>query len=470
VITLTLLHPMQSVPVQSWIFEHESVVRIGRSTDNHVILYSAVVSRHHVELCQGETGWEIVNLGANGTYLEGRRITKVPVEDGVIIRLARSGPNVQIHLGVKGADTAHPALGEKTVGQRTRQASTAAANIQTSTPSPELVPTSSQQPKTDIGNSTAQITEQRGTHVQTIADIDEANHAVPNSGDKLILSECCQRYVNTERLFCLNCGKPLHTMGTIGAYHVLKVLERDRLGITQLVWQDGQTLMLRTLNPEWASHTEALELFEQEAEQLLKVNHPMLPRFIDVFVAGGQPYLVMQPLYGQSLQQVIATTGTISLQQAIAWILQACHALEYLHQQTPPLIHQDIRPENFLRRASANSDIALVGLYPCRSLKMAIQPDFAGYSAPEQQQGQAFEASDLYALAPTLVYLLTGKSPNPFYTQREQGYRFYPEYVPGLNAELVPILRKLTNPAPDERYPSTTELVKALQALVPLGV
>ncbi|MCY7392181.1 MAG: FHA domain-containing protein, partial [Leptolyngbyaceae cyanobacterium CAN_BIN12] len=101
-ITLTLLHPMQSVPVQSWIFEHESVVRIGRSTDNHVILYSAVVSRHHVELCQGETGWEIVNLGANGTYLEGRRITKVPVEDGVIIRLARSGPNVQIHLGVKG--------------------------------------------------------------------------------------------------------------------------------------------------------------------------------------------------------------------------------------------------------------------------------------------------------------------------------------------------------------------------------
>lgn len=463
---------MQSVPVQSWVFEQESVVRIGRSTDNHVILYSAVVSRHHVELCQGETGWEIVNLGANGTYLEGRRITKVPVEDGVIIRLARSGPNVQIHLGVKGADTTHPALGEKTVGQRTRQASTAAANIQTSTPSTELTPTSSQHPKTDISNSTAQSAEQRGTHVQTIVDVE--SEVLPNSGlnsdDKLILSNCCQRYVGTERLFCLDCGKPLNTLGTIGTYHVVKVLERDRLGITQLVWQDGQTLMLRTLNPEWASHTEALELFEQEAEQLLKVNHPMLPRFIDVFVAGGQPYLVMQPLYGQSLQQVIATTGTVSLQQAIAWVLQACHALEYLHQQTPPLIHQDIRPENLLRRASANSEVALVGLYPCRSLKMAIQPDFAGYSAPEQQQGQAFIASDLYALAPTLVYLITGKPPNTFYTQREQGYRFYPEYVPGIDTELVPILRKLTNPAPDERYNSITEVVEALQELVPIGV
>lgn len=460
---------MQSIPVQSWTFEHEPIVRIGRSTDNHVILYSAVVSRHHVEIRQMETGWEIVNLGANGTYLEGRRITKVSVEDGVIIRLARSGPNVQVHLGVKGVDTVHSELGEKTVGQRVRFNQTAASSLQAATPSPELTSTTSQ-PQTDSGKSTTQISEQRSVHVQTIVDVDEASHKISNSGSKLILSDCCQRYVGTKRLFCLDCGKPLNTLGTIGSYHIVKVLEHDRLGLTQLVWHDGQALMLRTLNPEWASHTEALELFEQEAEQLLKVNHPMLPRFIDVFVAGGQPYLVMQPLYGQSLQEVIATTGPVSLQQAISWVLQACHALEYLHQQTPALIHQDIRPENFLRRASANSEIALVGLYPCRSLKMAIQPDFAGYSAPEQQQGQAFATSDLYALAPTLVYLLTGKPPNAFYTQREQGYRFYPEYVPGINTELIPILRKLTNPAPDERYTVTTELVAALQELVPIGV
>lgn len=460
---------MQSIPVQSWNFEHESVIRIGRSTDNHVILYSAVVSRHHVEICQVETGWEIVNLGANGTYLEGRRITKVPVEDGVIIRLARSGPNVQVHLGVKGSAPVRAELGEKTVGQRTRQTTIAA--VQASAPS--QLTSNIDPPKTGDGNFTAPIAEQQSTHVSTLVDVDEANQAVPNSGlhsRSIILSDCCQRYIGTERLFCLDCGKPLNPLGAIGAYQIVKVLEHDRLGVTQLVWHDGQTLMLRTLNPEWASHTEALELFEQEAKQLLKVNHPMLPRFIDVFVADGQPYLVMQPLYGQSLQQVVATTGAVSLQQAIAWVLQACHALEYLHQRTPPIIHQDIRPENFLRRASANSEIALVGLYPCRSLKMAIQPDFAGYSAPEQQQGQSFATSDVYALAPTLVYLLTRKPPNTFYTQREQGYRFYPEYVPGINTELVPILRKLTNPAPDERYTSIAELVEALQELVPIGV
>ncbi|GAB4191157.1 MAG: hypothetical protein Fur006_34000 [Coleofasciculaceae cyanobacterium] len=97
-ITLTLLHPLQSVPVQSWTFEPESVIRIGRSTDNEVILYSAVVSRHHVEIRRNVSGWEIVSLGANGTYIDGKRITQMPVEDGMIVRLASSGPKIQIHI------------------------------------------------------------------------------------------------------------------------------------------------------------------------------------------------------------------------------------------------------------------------------------------------------------------------------------------------------------------------------------
>ncbi|MEC4815291.1 MAG: FHA domain-containing protein, partial [Scytonema sp. PMC 1069.18] len=95
-ITLALLHPQQSLPAQSWTFENEPIIRIGRATDNHVVLYSAVVSRRHVEVRQVGNGWEIVNVGANGTYVEGERIQQVPVSDGVIFRLARSGPQIQI--------------------------------------------------------------------------------------------------------------------------------------------------------------------------------------------------------------------------------------------------------------------------------------------------------------------------------------------------------------------------------------
>ncbi|BFM40034.1 FHA domain-containing protein [Synechocystis sp. LKSZ1] len=97
-ITLTLLLPGKAVPVQNWTFSTESVIRIGRATDNNVILYSAVVSRHHLELRHGQEGWEAVNIGANGTYVDGQSISSAPVVDGMIIRLASSGPKIQIHL------------------------------------------------------------------------------------------------------------------------------------------------------------------------------------------------------------------------------------------------------------------------------------------------------------------------------------------------------------------------------------
>jgi pSer/pThr/pTyr-binding forkhead associated (FHA) protein len=105
VITLSLLHPLNKKPVQHWTFEDDKVIRIGRSTENDVVLYSAVVSRHHVELRQTDDGWEIVNLGTNGTYLDGKRVAQAPAVDGIIIRLARSGPNIQINIGEDGRES-----------------------------------------------------------------------------------------------------------------------------------------------------------------------------------------------------------------------------------------------------------------------------------------------------------------------------------------------------------------------------
>lgn len=98
-ITLTLLHPWHLTPVQSWKFDNESIVRIGRSADSDVVLYSAVVSRRHVELHRKGTAWQVMGLGSNGTYLEGERITESAVTDGMVIRLARSGPLLKINLG-----------------------------------------------------------------------------------------------------------------------------------------------------------------------------------------------------------------------------------------------------------------------------------------------------------------------------------------------------------------------------------
>lgn len=97
-ITLTLLHPGKNVPLQNWTFDSASVIRIGRSMDNDVVLYSAVVSRRHLEIRRNGLRWEVVSLGANGTYLNGKPITTVQAEDGMIIRLASSGPQIRIQI------------------------------------------------------------------------------------------------------------------------------------------------------------------------------------------------------------------------------------------------------------------------------------------------------------------------------------------------------------------------------------
>ncbi|MBW4535990.1 MAG: FHA domain-containing protein [Pleurocapsa minor HA4230-MV1] len=98
-ITLTLLHPLQAIAVQSWEFEDEPIIRIGRATDNEVVLYSAVVSRHHVEIRKSAIDdWEVVNVGSNGTYIDGERVEKTTALDGMIVRLAQSGPKILLKI------------------------------------------------------------------------------------------------------------------------------------------------------------------------------------------------------------------------------------------------------------------------------------------------------------------------------------------------------------------------------------
>ncbi|MFB2934148.1 FHA domain-containing protein [Aerosakkonemataceae cyanobacterium BLCC-F154] len=99
-ITLNLLHPSQSTPVQSWTFDVEPVIKIGRSKENDVVVLSSVVSRKHIELVHDGSEWEIVSLGSNGTYVNDRPVKKIKVNDGMIVRLGNSGPKIQIQLEV----------------------------------------------------------------------------------------------------------------------------------------------------------------------------------------------------------------------------------------------------------------------------------------------------------------------------------------------------------------------------------
>jgi serine/threonine-protein kinase len=442
------------------------VIRIGRSTDNHVILYSAVVSRHHVELRQIDRQWEIVNLGANGTYLDGKQITQVPVVDGVIIRLARSGPNIQIHLG-----STAPLPGEKMLAQRAKTKPEATGSPVGLPPTPpgeaiKIPPT--RQLSTDLDNQ-AKPTAQKALPQFTLSDLSGPDAVASPAADAGLSLDCSHHRAQPDMLFCPDCGQPLRFLDTIGEYQVMKTLHEDQLGVTQLVWRNGQSLLLKSLSSAGLTHPGAVELFEQQAQVLLKLQHPNLPRFIDFFVLAGRPCLIQEQVYGQNLHQRVLTQGPLSQKQAIDSILQVCNGLSYLHQQPPPFLHQNLKPENLIHRLpspASGSSITITGFVPLSALRMDTQPTLiGGYSAPEQQQGHVTQSSDLYALGPILVYLITGREPNAFYAQREQGYRFYPEYIPGLTPALVTIVRRLTNSKPQERYASAAEVAAALAQL-----
>lgn len=467
-ITLTLLHPIQSIPVQSWTFEHDAVIRIGRSTDNHVVLYSAVVSRHHVELRRDDSQWEVVSLGANGTYVDGKRITQMIIVDSLVIRLARSGPNIQIHVGSFSADSGKTLQGDQTLAQRIKPKLSGVPSAEAGDPllsgraplAPNLAVPVTQQPEDD----SAPLGTTPGEPKQRVAGMDAVNGLSAAELPAIDSANCTHSRAQGNVLFCPDCGQPLQVTQTIGDYQVVKTVRQDTIGVTQLVWRNGQSLVLRTLNPEW-HQPEVSEAFAQQAKQLLTLDHPGLPHFVDFFTAGEKPHLVRRRVYGQSLQLRVSRQGVLTPAEAITTIVQVCNTLDYLHQQSPPLLHEDLKPENLLQQTAATGNITIVGFLSLRSLIPNQSSGTASYMAPEQAHGQKTVAADLFAIGPILVYLLTGQAPGAFYAQREQGFRFYPEYVPGLATELVPIVRRLTSPQPEDRYATAKEVADALLSL-----
>lgn len=478
-ITLFLLHPLKQIPVQVWTFENEPVIRIGRSTDNHVILYSAVVSRHHVELRHVGSSWEIVNIGTNGTYLDGKRITQMPLLDGAIIRLARSGPNIQIRLGEGALQSFPEALThDQTVSQpradlpfsdteitsRRKPGDDALLNsdnsdltMETTDRSAGIIPVPPHLLLQD------DVTPAAALEAQTPqVEPPQSWSAAETAGVVLTPSGASCPHTRAGEMFCLDCGQPLHSLDTLGGYQLVKKLGQGPVGVTYLAWKEGQSVVLKTLNPSWMGQPKAWSVLEFEADVMRQLQHAKLPHFIDFVAAGPQPYLVMEWMRGQNLAEKIVADGPVSVNQAIAWVLQVCDILEYLHGFTPPIIHQGLKPSSLICQTPPEGDteISVVdfGALKLAVLSQELPASDRGFAAPEQPTIHLTGATDLYALGPILAYLVTGHNPVSFYGDWDLGYRFYANLVPGLDPDLIQILETLTYPDPERRHSSVSKV------------
>jgi serine/threonine protein kinase, bacterial len=269
-----------------------------------------------------------------------------------------------------------------------------------------------------------------------------------------------------DTLFCTHCGQPITVSHQIERYQILKTLGIGGMGTTYLAWDTTKLLVLKEMNADMAVIPKAQELFEREAKILQSLHHPGIPEYYDFFVAAGRKYLAMELIHGRDLDLYVLEHGTVSLAQAIDWMIQLCDILGYIHQQQPPLIHRDVKPANILVRAidrriflldfGAVKEIGTLG-----GTKIGA-PD---YMAPEQNSGQPCTQSDLYAIGPTLIFLLTGRNPADFLELQPDGYRFNVSSIPIVTPQVQALIDKVTQRRSRDRYLTAADLAQALAKL-----
>ena len=402
-VTLTLLNSQDLTPLQKWNFHSQSIIRIGRSPNNDVVINNPLVSRYHLELRKMSSGsgnsWQLLNQGTNGTFLNGILVSRAILPNDVLIQLARDGPVLNF----------------------------------------QVKPVSHPPPAPVVG----------------VPKLAVCNHEGNPPGN----------------LFCLHCGEPLvQIQRVIRQYHVLRTLGQGGMGTTYLAWDKTKSikgcpslLVLKEMNADMAQIAKARELFEREARTLKTLNHPGIPQYYDFFVEDGKKYLAMEVIHGQDLEQRVLAIGPVTLKQAIEWMIQTCNILDYIHSCDPPLIHRDIKPANLMARYRDNQIVVLdFGAVKEIGTATGTRIGAEGYSAPEQDRGQPVTQSDLYAIGPTLIFLLTGHVPLKYYRRRGSNYGFDVTGVPTITSQLREVIEQVCEPKPRDRYQTAKELSKAL--------
>lgn len=230
----------------------------------------------------------------------------------------------------------------------------------------------------------------------------------------------------------------------------------------------GRTVLLKNLNAQMAAEPIAVEKFSTLAKQLQQVNHPGVPRVLEVIELEGKTYMALEMVYGQTLAQYIAQSGPLPQAEAIAWVMELCDTLDAMHQQG--LVHANITPNHVIRRSLQRSGQMLVltdfGLVRDWYWQHSGGFNPTSYLAPEQATSDATPAADRYAIGTLLAFLLTGKSPKYFYTQQGQTYRFDPQSIPGIQPRMADLMYKLTQPTPSDRPTSMQEVSAALRKIL----
>jgi WD40 repeat protein len=280
---------------------------------------------------------------------------------------------------------------------------------------------------------------------------------------------------NTGKSACIHCGSELLLQGR---YRLVAPLGGGGFGKTFEVDDKGARKVLKVLLKE---HPKAVELFKQEADVLVRLRHPGIPKvdrdgyFIFSPANSTESFhcLIMEKIAGANLQDWLKNRGRpISQEQAVNWLKQLSEILDQVHRLN--YFHRDIKPQNIM--CKPDGQLVLIDFGTAREVSATyfakvgqggnvtgiVSP---GYTPPEQTNGKAVPQSDFFALGRTFVYLLTGKPPTAFPENPRTGRLMWRKGAPQVSDAVANVIDYLMAPFPGNRPQSPQVVLQCLEEI-----
>ncbi len=238
----------------------------------------------------------------------------------------------------------------------------------------------------------------------------------------------------------------------------------------------GRRVAVKVLPRELAGRAHLLERFEREARALAALNHPNIVTIHSIEQDEDVHFLTMELVSGQTLRQRIAG-GPLPVDEILDVAIELSDALDAAHRHG--IVHRDLKPVNVMLTEDGRVKILdfgiakLAALGPSLASMDGMVAGTVAYMAPEQLEGGPVDArTDLFALGIMLFEAATGVHPFPGRStfQRARAMLFQkPADIgslrPGLPPELVAVIGRLLEKAPERRYPDAGTLRRDLAEL-----
>lgn len=230
----------------------------------------------------------------------------------------------------------------------------------------------------------------------------------------------------------------------------------------------GRVMAIKALRAEFASNEDFLALMTRE-EDIRDVRHDAIVRYFDTQrMPDGVVYLVMDHVDGPGLDQKLADGG---MSASDLMIVGERVTTGLIAAHTRNIVHRDLSPDNIILRNDIPSEAVIIDFGIAKDTNPGAETivgnEFAGkyaYAAPEQLSGKTDQRSDIYSLGALLLSTFRGKKPdigkNPMEVVEKKGQ---PLDLDGVPDPLRRLIAKMTDPNPDRRFATATDLLAAFQ-------